>query len=106
MSLGSLDCKDDRTNSSAGRSASGDIDHCPNVEVGEHVPRQPAHGVDAVRRHGRVHCDIHARVPHVAGVAAVELRRVLSLLRQQRRQPVHLLVHESQLPRRPSTTCL
>ena len=60
---------------------------------------QPQDGRHVVRRHGRIHRDVHTCVPHGAGPSPVQHDRILHVLREQRRQPGHLFVHEQELPR-------
>jgi len=63
-------------------------------EVGWEPDGEPQDGRDAVRRNGGLRHHVPAGVPHGPPSRSIQHRRLLSLLRQQRRQPRHLLFHE------------
>ena len=78
----------------------------PVEQGGQRVARQSQDRRRAVCRDCRVRRDVRTGVLHGHARRARERHRLLSLLRQQRRQPGHLLVHESKLSCRPGQVVL
>jgi len=64
------------------------------VQVGRQPDGEPQDGGHVVRRDGGLRHHVPAGVPHGPPSRSIQHDRLLSLLRQQRRQPGHLLLHE------------
>ena len=82
------------SNAAVSGAGSEEAKEAAQVQVGRNADGEPQDRRDAVRRHRGLRHHVPAGVPHGPPSRSILHHHLLPLLRQQRREPRHLLIHE------------